>query len=33
MDLLDLAQNRDKWRTVLIAVMNLLFPYSENFFD
>jgi hypothetical protein len=26
MDLIDLAQNRDKWRALLITVMNLRVP-------
>jgi hypothetical protein len=32
MDLIDLAQDRDRWWALVTAVMNLRFPYNpENF--
>jgi hypothetical protein len=32
-DWIELAQNKDRWRRLVIAVMNIRFPYNEgNFF-
>ena len=32
MDWIDVAQDRDRWRAVLDAIMNLLFPWNAGNF-